>query len=166
MAGTSQHVEDGNDLAAIDAALQAARDETTRPSLIAGAHAPGLRLAASRTASRRTARRWAPTNVRKTKQNLGWPVEPDFLVPDDALAHMREAVERGTSARRHGTTRFAAYAQANQTLAGELERSLHGELPRRLGRGHSGLSRRCEGHGHARGLRQGDERHRAEACRR
>ena len=36
--------------------------------------------------------------VRLTKQNLGWPVEPDFLVPPEALAHFREALERGKAA--------------------------------------------------------------------
>ncbi len=33
--------------------------------------------------------------VRRTKQNLGWPLEPPFYVPDEALAQFRGALERG-----------------------------------------------------------------------
>jgi transketolase len=70
-----------------------------------------------------------PDEVRLTKQRLGWPIEPDFLVPDAALAHMREAVARGARVEGEWTSRMQAYAQAFPELAAELQRRLPGELP-------------------------------------
>ncbi|MFU8857069.1 MAG: transketolase-like TK C-terminal-containing protein, partial [Deferrisomatales bacterium] len=67
--------------------------------------------------------------VRLTKQNLGWPTEPPFLIPEAALAHFREAVERGARDEAAWNARMTLYAQAFPDLAEELRRSLRGELP-------------------------------------
>ncbi|MEO7150985.1 MAG: transketolase [Burkholderiaceae bacterium] len=121
-------VDDGNDLRAIGAALEAARAETTRPSLILvrthlgygspeqdsfKAHGSPLGVA----------------DVRKTKEKLGWPVEPAFFVPAPALAHFREALDRGAKAEAEWNERMAAYAHAYPDLARELQQRLRGELP-------------------------------------
>ena len=68
-------------------------------------------------------------DVRKTKQNLGWPTEPPFLVPDPARKHMRAALTRGARAEQAWNERVAAHAKAFPELAAELQRSLRGELP-------------------------------------
>jgi transketolase len=68
--------------------------------------------------------------VRLTKQNLGWPVEPPFLIPEPALAHFRDAVARGELDEAASGARMAAYAQAFPELAQELQRTLRGDLPR------------------------------------
>jgi transketolase len=122
------HVDDGNDLDAIDAALKSARDETSRPSLVLVRTHLGYGSPEQDTFEAHGSP-LGVDNVRRTKQNYGWPVEPDFLVPDDALAHMREAIDRGVELERQWNDRFAQYAKADQALAGELERSLHGALP-------------------------------------
>ena len=121
-------VEDGNDLAAIAAALTEARAETRRPSLILirthigygspeqdsfEAHGSPLGV----------------DDVRKTKEKLNWPVEPAFLVPDAALAHFREALGRGAKDEAAWNERLASYTHAFPELASELQRSLRGELP-------------------------------------
>jgi transketolase len=121
-------VDDGNDLAAIDAALQAARAETSKPSLILvrthlgygspeqdsfKAHGSPLGVA----------------DVKKTKETLGWPVEPAFLVPEPALAHFREALQRGALAEAEWEERIEAYARAHPELSLELKQRLQGELP-------------------------------------
>src|SRR5690606_33566354 len=67
--------------------------------------------------------------VRKTKQNLGWPTEPPFLVPDEALRHMRHARDRGEQAERRWNDAVAAYREAFPDIAAELERSHRAELP-------------------------------------
>jgi transketolase (EC 2.2.1.1) len=36
-----------------------------------------------------------PEEVKLTKQNLGWPLEPEFYIPDEVLAHFRQAIEKG-----------------------------------------------------------------------
>ena len=67
--------------------------------------------------------------VRLTKRNLGWPAEPAFFIPDEALACFREGVERGAQAEAAWNGQFSAYAQAFPDLARELEQILGGGLP-------------------------------------
>jgi transketolase len=123
-----QHVADGNDLVAINAALQAAGDETARPSLVIVRTHIGYG-SPEQDSYKAHGSPLGEEDVRKTKQALGWPLQPDFLVPDDVLAHMREAVAKGAAAEDDWNTRFSAYAHAHRDLAAELERSLHGGLP-------------------------------------
>ncbi len=122
------HVEDGNDLNALEAALQSACDETRRPSLIVVRTHLGFG-SPEQDSFKAHGSPLGAEDVRKTKENLGWPVEPDFLVPDDALVHMHKAVDRGVALEQDWNDRFADYARANQALATELEHSLHGALP-------------------------------------
>jgi len=123
-----QRVEDGNDLEAIAAALQAARDETTRPSLIAVRTHIGYG-SPEQDSYKAHGSPLGEEDVRKTKQALGWPVEPAFLVPEDALAHMRAALDRGAVLEQDWNDRFRAYAREHRELAAELEHALHGALP-------------------------------------
>jgi transketolase len=60
---------------------------------------------------------------------MGWPLEPPFFVPDDALDHWRQAVDRGTALEDDWRARMTAYAGAHPELALELERWLGGGLP-------------------------------------
>jgi transketolase len=122
-------VADGNDLAAIDAALQAARSETARPSLILvrthiGDGSPNKHDSFAAHGSPLGA-----DEVRLTKQNLGWPTEPPFLIPEAALTHFREALTRGARDEAAWNERMAVYEAAFPALAEELQRSQRGELP-------------------------------------
>jgi transketolase len=121
-------VEDGNDLAALDRAMSAAKAETERPSLIVvrthiaygspnkqdTAEAHGSPLGAD--------------EVALTKENLGWPWKDAFHVPAEALAEWRKAKERGAAMQLVWEQRYAAYRSAYPALAAELERRLRGEL--------------------------------------
>jgi transketolase len=122
-------VADGNDLAAIDTALQSARAETTRPSLILVRTHIGYGSPHKHDSFEAHGSPLGVDEVRLTKENLGWPAEPSFLIPDEALAHFREAIDRGAHDEAAWNARMAAYAQAFPDLAVELNRSLHGELP-------------------------------------
>src|SRR4030095_5764497 len=63
-------------------------------------------------------------------QKLGWPAEPPFLVPKEALARFRESVGKGERAEAEWNERFSAYARKFPDLAGELEQAMRGELPK------------------------------------
>ncbi len=121
-------VPDGNDLAEIERAIGAAQADKERPSLIivrthigygspkqdrAEAHGEPLGAAA----------------LRATKQALGWPLEPPFYIPDEALAHFRRALERGARHEAEWQARLEAYSREHPDLAAELKRMLRGELP-------------------------------------
>lgn len=122
------HVANGNDLDAIHLALDAARRETGRPSIVVlrtviGNPAP--------TKQNTAAAHGAPLGaeeVRRTKEIMGWPLEP-FTVPDDVLAHWRELEDRGAELEAEWDVRYAAYHAAHPDEAAELQRMLSGALP-------------------------------------
>ena len=121
-------VADGNDLAAIEAALKAARAETARPSLILVRTHIGYG-SPEQDSFKAHGSPLGKDGVRQTKQKLGWPTEPDFLIPDEALAHMRQAVQRGKHDEAAWNQHLSAYAKAFPDLHTELLGRLRGELP-------------------------------------
>ena len=121
-------VADGNDLAAIDAALRTARAETARPSLILVRTHIGYG-SPEQDSFKAHGSPLGEDGVRRTKQKLGWPAEPDFLIPDAALAHMRQAQQRGARDEAEWNERMSAYAAAFPDLGAELQGRLRGELP-------------------------------------
>jgi transketolase len=125
----TQTVEDGNDLSAIEQAVRAARSETTRPSLILirthiGYGSPGKQDTFEAHGSP-----LGVEEVKLTKENLGWPVEPPFFIPDEARIHFGEAISKGERAEAEWKQRFSAYAQKFPDLAKELESAMRGDLP-------------------------------------
>ncbi len=122
------HVADGNDLDALNAALDAAHADTTRPSLILVRTHIGFG-SPEQDSYKAHGSPLGVDDVKKTKQNLGWPLEPDFLVPEHALAHFREAVERGEHAQAAWNGRLDVYTSTFPELATELHTRLRGELP-------------------------------------
>ncbi len=125
----TQSVGDGNDLAAIDRALRTARAETGRPSLILVRSHLGYGSPNKQDSFEAHGSPLGEEEVRLTKRNLGWPAEPTFYIPDQALACFRQALERGAQAETAWNGQFSAYAQAFPDLAQELEQMVVGELP-------------------------------------
>jgi len=126
------HVEgpvDGNDLEAMDKAIQAAQAETERPSLVICTTVIGYGSPNKAGTGGVHGSPLGPDEVKLTKENLGWPLEPDFHVPDDALEHFRAAVEAGAGAEADWQARFDAYAKAHPDKAAEFERMMRGDLP-------------------------------------
>ncbi|MCK9537744.1 transketolase [Dokdonella sp.] len=121
-------VPDGNDCAAIHAAIEEARKETHRPSLVLVRTHIGYG-SPEQDSYKAHGSPLGVENVRKTRDNLGWSAHRPFEVPGEALKHMREALDRGGQAERRWNEALAAYAQAFPAEAAELERSLRGELP-------------------------------------
>ena len=122
-------VEDGNDLEAIEAAAEAAKAETGRPTLVRvkthiGFGSPNKQDTASAHGSP-----LGPDEVALTKQNLGWPLEPDFHIPDEARGAFDGARRRGSEQEAAWNALLASYRQAHPAAAAELDARLAGELP-------------------------------------
>ena len=122
-------VGDGNDLAAIANALETARAETHKPTLIVLRTVIADPAPTKRNSSDAHGAPLGADEVRRTKEIIGWPPEPKFYVPDDALAHWRTAVSRGSEQESGWRKRFDGYAAAHPDLAGEFEQWLSGKLP-------------------------------------
>jgi transketolase len=121
-------VEDGNDLEAIENAIREAQSETTRPSLISIKTTIGYGMP---TAGTRKAHSDAPGEeaVRETKRQLGWPDDKDFYVPEEALTHFREAIERGARREQEWNTLAEKYEQEHGDLGSEWRKTMSGDLP-------------------------------------
>ena len=89
-----QMVGDGNDVDAIDAAIQAAKADP-RPSLICVRTTIGFGAPQRQGTSKAHGEPLGDEELKAAKENLGWPVEPRFMIPGDVFEFYREAVERG-----------------------------------------------------------------------
>ena len=123
-----ERVEDGNDLQAISEAIRTARAETERPSLILVRTHIGYGSPKQDSADAHGAP-LGPEATRTTKAEAGWPLEPPFFVPEEARAHMRQALERGAVRQKEWEALLGAYAKAHPELAATFLRTIKGELP-------------------------------------
>ncbi|MGE5222548.1 MAG: transketolase [Omnitrophica WOR_2 bacterium] len=122
-----QKVDDGNDLNALGKALQAAKNEIGRPSLIMVRTHLGYGSPKQDTYEAHGSP-LGEEAVKQTKENLGWPTEPPFYVPDQVLAHFRKAVDRGKQDESAWEELLSRYAQAFPDLAREFQQVTRGEL--------------------------------------
>ncbi len=124
-----QHVADGNDLAAVDGALSAARAVTTQPSIVLVRTIIGYGAPHKQNTFEAHGSPLGPDEVRAAKEHLGWPTEPSFWIPPEVEALFRTAVARGRQAEQDWDARLRAHREAYPELGRELTRRLSGELP-------------------------------------
>jgi transketolase len=125
-----QRVEGSNDIEAVALALQNAREETGRPSLIAVRTHIGFGSPHRQDTAAAHGEPLGVEEVRLTKKGMGWPVEPPFHIPEEALGHFREAIARGKSAQSEWESRFKAFAQEFPDLGAEFSRVIARQLPK------------------------------------
>ena len=122
-----QRVADGNDLKAIEAAIEAAKKETARPSLIAVRTVIGYGSPKAGT-NKVHGEAMGAADVAATKKFFGFPEDQSFYIPEAALVNWRKAVERGAKLEAKWNEEFEGYKLANPELAAEFERTQKGEL--------------------------------------
>jgi transketolase len=122
-----QRVADGNDLDAIEAAIEAAKAETGRPSLIGVRTVIGYGSPKAGT-NKVHGEAMGAADAAATKKFFGFPEDQSFYVPDDALANWRKARERGAALEAGWNALFESYAKAFPELAAEFERTQKGQL--------------------------------------
>jgi transketolase len=121
-------VEDGNDLAAIEAAIRDAQAVADRPSLISVRTTIGYGMP---TAGTRKAHSDPPGEdaVRETKRHLGWPEDKEFYVPEEALTHFRKAIDRGAQHENEWRALVNEYLKKNPEQGKLWQQMMNGELP-------------------------------------
>ena len=123
-------VENGDkDLAAIDAAINAAKSDGDRPSIIIVKTTIGYGSPKKAGTSSAHGSPLGDAEVAATKTALGWDPDAKFLVPDLVKKHMGEAIHKGEVAHAKWRERFAAYKTAHPELGAQLETSIKNELP-------------------------------------
>ena len=124
-----QQVEDGNDLQAIEDALTAARNETDRPSLVAVRTSIGFGSPNRQDTAKAHGEPLGDEERRLTKEKLGWPQEPTFYIPEEALSHFRKSVDKGLELEQQWTESFRSYLNEFPDLGSMFEKQIKGELP-------------------------------------
>jgi transketolase len=123
------HVPNGNtDLDGIANAIAEAKSVTDKPTLIKVTTTIGYGSPNKANTAGVHGAALGGDEIKLTRDNLGWPYEP-FVVPDDALAHMRKAVDRGASLEAEWNELWAQYKTKYADDAAEFERLLSGRLP-------------------------------------
>lgn len=124
-----QRVEDGNDVEAIDTAIQMAKADP-RPSLIAIRTIIGYGAPKKQGTAKAHGEPLGDEELDAAKDNLGWPKEPRFFIPEDVSEFFCEAVGRGREYETEWEKKVDAYKQANPEKGADLRRRLKGELPK------------------------------------
>jgi transketolase len=123
-----QKLADGSDLEDIEQAVLRARQETERPSLIMVRTHIGYGSPKQDKASAH-GEPLGPDALRATKENLGWPQEPWFLVPEEALSHFRKALQKGREWEDQWLAMLAKYRSSFPVEAEDFDRQFSGKLP-------------------------------------
>jgi len=123
-----QTVPDANDLAALLAALEAARRESQRPSLVLVRSHIGYGSPGKQDSFEAHGSPLGPEEVLRAKEKLGWPAEPTFLIPEAALGMFRQALGRGSAAESAWDALLSSYAREYPELARELSQVMEGAL--------------------------------------
>ncbi|NJL79152.1 MAG: transketolase [Richelia sp. RM2_1_2] len=123
------HVKDGNnDLDAIAKAIEEAKSVTDKPTMIKVTTTIGYGAPNKQNTAGIHGAALGADEIKLTRDNLAWEYEP-FVVPEDALNHMRQAVERGAGYEDEWNKTFANYKSKYAKEAAEFERYLNGTLP-------------------------------------
>ncbi|MGY1603216.1 transketolase [Geodermatophilus sp. SYSU D00815] len=124
-----QHVDDGEDLAAIDAAFAAAKAETSRPSIVVLRTIIAWPAPNKQNTGAAHGSALGDAEVRATKEVLGFDPERTFEVAPEVLEHARKVVDRGREQHAEWQQRFDAWAAENPDGAALLERMTTRTLP-------------------------------------
>ena len=122
------HIRDGNNLAEITAAYEAAIAETGRPVLIIMRTVIADPAPTKRNTPEAHGAPLGAEEVKRTKEIMGW-TEPPFAVPADVRDHMLGVKERGEREEAAWQSLKTRYAQAHAELAAEFDLWVSGKLP-------------------------------------
>ncbi|MFQ6673299.1 MAG: transketolase [Fidelibacterota bacterium] len=125
-----QRLADGNDLPAIEDAIHRAREVLTHPSLIMIRSHIGFGSPKQDSASAH-GEPLGPEAVQETKEALGWPLDTDFYIPEEALNHFRLAADRGVRYESEWEQLLVDYGRDHPDLGTRFGQVARNELPPR-----------------------------------
>jgi transketolase len=121
-------IEDGHNVDQIDHAIQQAKADP-RPSLIVCPTLIGYGLPNKQGTAAAHGEPPGKDELEAAKRSLGWPLEPDFLLPEEVREHFRQSIPKGQQLEDDWRARVEDYKQAHAGLASEFERRMGAQLP-------------------------------------
>lgn len=123
-------VKDGNNLEEIEKAIREAQSVTDKPSLIIVRTYIGYGSPNKQDSFEAHGSPLGPDEVKLTKENLNWPVEPDFYLPEEVLKHFHEAINKGKEVEEEWTKKLKEYEKAFPDLFADFKAVMGTELPK------------------------------------
>lgn len=124
-----QHVDGGENIADIEAAIDSAKKVTDKPSLIVVRTIIGHPAPTKQNTGACHGAALGVDEVRATKEILGFDPDEDFVVADEVIAHTRKAIDRGADVHAEWQKSFDTWAAANPEKKELFDRLFAGELP-------------------------------------
>ena len=121
-------VSDGNDIDAISKAIDEAKAEVVKPTLIIVKNVIGFGCPSKQGKASAHGEPLGADNIRAMKENLGWKLEPDFYVPDEVYRNMDEYIKEGQAKEESWNDLFKEYKNAYPELASEYEEWMSGKV--------------------------------------
>jgi transketolase len=115
------HVEDGNNVSDIDAAIKAAKAETGKPSLIVIKTQIGYGCPAKQGKASAHGEPLGVDNLKAAKEFLGWNYEEEFFVPKEVTEHLKGLIEQGQEREDEWNKMLSAYRKEFPDLAEEWD---------------------------------------------
>lgn len=120
-------VEDGNDIEAIEKAIEEAKNETTKPSMIIVKNQIGFGCLAKQGKASAHGEPLGAENIKAMKENLGWKQE-DFYVPAEVYSNMDSYINAGVEKENSWNSLFEVYQNEYPELAAEYSKWMSGEI--------------------------------------
>ena len=121
-------IADGNDINSAESAIEEAKEETSKPSIIIVKNQIGFGCPAKQGKASAHGEPLGAENIKAMKENLGWKIEPEFYVPDEVYSNMNKYIEKGISKEETWKNLFKKYEKAYPELAKEYTKWMSGEI--------------------------------------
>jgi transketolase len=116
-----QIVNDGNDIDAINKAIEVAKTIKDKPKIINVRTIIGFGSPNKKDTHEVHGSPLGADEVKLTKKSYGWDPDKDFFVPEQALAEFRKQTARGQQQQSDWNAKFAAYEKAHPDLAKQFK---------------------------------------------
>lgn len=121
-------VNDGNDIDAISKAIDEAKAETSKPSIIIVKNIIGFGCPAKEGKASAHGEPLGEENIKALKENCGWRLEPSFYVPDEVYENMNNYINEGIEKEEKWNEVFNEYKNAYPELANEYSKWMKNEV--------------------------------------
>ena len=121
-------VADGNDIDAVSNAIEDAKRETSKPSMIIVKNQIGFGCPAKQGKASAHGEPLGEENIKAMKENLGWKLEPEFYVPDEVYSNMDEYIGKNAWKEEAWDNLFNEYKEEYPDLAEEYTKWFSGEI--------------------------------------
>ena len=123
-----QNIE-GNNLQSFSEAIKNSQNQLEKPSLIIARTHIGFGSPNKQDSEAAHGAPLGPEETKLTKENLGWPLEPTFYIPDEVKKEFQKTISAGKEYESDWKKIYDSYNSENHKLASEFENTMQGNLP-------------------------------------